>query len=433
MKGKEIIKKLNPARSDLPGRIRLVLESLVDFVGRVAAEFSRDNGLIRASGMAYSSLLALVPLTVVVFSFISAFGALDSLIRDIQNALVNFLVPTQQDQILRYVRQFTENARTLGLVGFVFFTITSILLLSTIENHFNEIWGARIDKSLGRRLTVYTSVLVLGTLLIAASFSASAALDNLVGSLPQIELLVRFVRVLFPMFLILLAFLLMIKLVPSAKIELRSALVGAVSGAFLWIAVQRGFAAWANMSVRNSVIYGSLALIPIFLIWLYLAWIIIIIALEITYVHQQIRKSSSENYIAVESDAERILIGASLFLAVAHAFHRGEQPLSSHEISKRFSISPTEITRIAGLFEERGLLISLEEPRWAYLPARSLSRIALRDLFRALLGEVKPQVHEALSDERRILEMAGEMSEQALAGLDNLTVEDIMEDTRSES
>ena len=165
----------NIARVDLdeltPPQKALV--RLVQFLIGLGDQINRDKVIIRSSGLAYSSLLAAVPLIAVVFSLLSAFGALDELKVRVQEFLISNLLPTRQYEIVTKLDQFTSNAAKVGFLGFALFALAAILLLDNVENNFNDIFHVTSRRRVMNKVTAYTSVLVLGTLFIGTSLSLS--------------------------------------------------------------------------------------------------------------------------------------------------------------------------------------------------------------------------------------------------------------------
>ncbi|MCF6335680.1 MAG: YihY/virulence factor BrkB family protein, partial [Spirochaetales bacterium] len=102
----------------------------VGFILRVIEEFRKDKCLIRASSLSYTTLLALIPLTALSFSLFTAFDTFSGVKASVQRSMVNLLVPTRQDQLILYIDKFLNNTKTMGIVGLLFFTITSIMLLN---------------------------------------------------------------------------------------------------------------------------------------------------------------------------------------------------------------------------------------------------------------------------------------------------------------
>ena len=140
-------------------------------------QINHDKVVIRASGLAYVSLLALVPLVAVLIAIFTAFGALDDLRMRVEEFLVSQFLPTRQDEIAAYLNDFVNNAKELGFLGFAFLTITAILLLDSIESNFNDIWHVRERRRIVNKVTAYTSVLVLGSLFLGTSLSVSARIS----------------------------------------------------------------------------------------------------------------------------------------------------------------------------------------------------------------------------------------------------------------
>ena len=146
----------------------------LQFVQATWGQLHRDKVIIRASGLAYASLLAAVPLVAVAFALFSAFGAFDDVKQKVQDFLFTQFLPASQDDILEYFNQFAEGASKLGLIGFLFLVLASILLLDNIESNFNQIWHVTSRRRFVAKITSYTSVLTFGALLIGASITMSA-------------------------------------------------------------------------------------------------------------------------------------------------------------------------------------------------------------------------------------------------------------------
>lgn len=227
---------------------------------------------MRASGLAFASLIALVPLSALLFSLFSAVGSFTDLVENLQGFLIRQLVPASQEEIMVYVRRCVENTWALGVVGLVFFLVTSVFLLAT-----------------------YLSVLIVGGFLISIGLNLTGMLRSLLARsvLSELERTMPLLLGLFPSLFIFAALLLMIRFIPAGKVQTRSALLGTAVGAVLWEVARRIFFLWVTYVIRLSIVYGSLAAIPIFLIWLSVAWAIVLGALEIAFVHQHGRKGWS--------------------------------------------------------------------------------------------------------------------------------------------
>jgi membrane protein len=359
------------------------------FVKRLFAEFQRDQCLTRAASLAFASLLALVPLSALLFSLFSALGSFSDVVANIQAFLFTQLVPTSQEEIMPYIQRFVENTRALGVVGLLFFLITAVFLLNTIQSTFNAVWGSRTQKNSLRRLATYASVLIVGSFLFSIGLNLTGMLGSLVGgsTVEEIGRTLAFLTGVLPSIFIFVALLVMILFIPSGRVHVESALIGAAVGALLWEAARRIFFFWITYVIRLSIVYGSLAVIPIFLIWLYVAWTIVLLSLEIAFVHQHRKLAWLGKRLGQISPAERFLFGLEVFFHVAGRFFRGEPPPSRSLLARHFSVSPADISHVIDQFRQDNLLLSAGEENALLTPARSLDKISLQELFRSLLGD----------------------------------------------
>jgi membrane protein len=363
----------------------------LQFVGALWDQIGHDKVIIRASGLAYSSLLATVPLVAVLFALFSAFGALDDLQRKVQELLFTQFLPTRQDEFVAYVDRFIDNTRGLGFVGFVVLIVAAILLLDNIESNFNEIWHARIRRKFINKLTAYTSVLVFGTVLIGVSLSISAKIKAMLFSSTALELsaLTKLGSWVFPLFSSFLAFLLMFLIIPSGRVKVRSAAVGALFTSVAWELGKNVFANSVGQSVRYSTIYGSIAAIPIFLIWLYVTWIIVLIGLEIAYTHQNftalIRSRAAEN----ADCRDRLSIAVKLFTVIAQRFDGGSDPPNCDELADDLGVPLNEVEELVGFYSGSGLVreVVTGTDNAGLAPSTSLDRIMLSDVVRAIFKD----------------------------------------------
>jgi len=373
---------------DLP-TWELALVRFIQFVQATWHQLSRDKVIIRASGLAYSSLLAAVPLVAVAFAMFSAFGAFDDIKQKVQEFLFSQFLPTSQNEIIGYLNQFADSASKLGLIGFLFLVLAAILLLDNIESNFNSIWHVTSPRRFVAKITSYTSVLVFGTLFIGASITISARIKAAIfrgipldpGTLEKIGTWI------FPLALTFLAFLLMYLVIPYTRVRLRSALLGALIGGILWELGKNVFANWVGVSVRYSTIYGSLAVIPIFLIWLYITWIIVLLGLEISFVHQHFAALVRNRSTRDRDECERVPTGLQIFTMIARRFHRGQDPPTADELSRRFLVATgsvdSHIDRLvaAGLARRVALRSGIE----GVAPARSLGQVKVADVIAAFV------------------------------------------------
>jgi len=391
------------------------------FIVRLYKEFKKDKCLLRASSLSYTSLLALVPLTALSFSLFNAFDAFEDIKDSLQKTIVTILIPTRQDEILFYIDQFLKNSKTMGIIGLLLFTVTSIMLLNTISESFNSIWGSKNSRNFIGKFTSYTSVIVFGTIFIGTSFTLTAPIRRFIDSLPDIQFIIKWLVVLSPSIFIFLTFFLMITAIPAGKVKFKSSLIGALAGTILWDMARRAFTEGSGYVIRMSRLYGSLAVIPIFLFWLYLIWIIIFLALEITYVHQNNSNLQTDFKNKILSPREYIKTGLIVFYKIAKSFDLGKEYISASGISFELKIPESIISEMVENFTKTGLLYKPDQHNSKLLPARSLNKIYVKDVLQATIGK-----DSNLNIDNESVKLLNTLLEVTYKSIETLTIEDFL-------
>jgi len=400
----------------------------LQFVVALWEQFRQDSLLMRASGLAYSSLLALVPLTVVVFAIFSAFGGLDEIKDRLQEFLLGQMLPASQVQVAEYLNQFTGNARELGFFGFLFLVATSVFLLEGIESNFNDIWHVRHRRSLVSRITAYTSALIFGSLLLGASLSISARIKaTLFTGIPvEMDVLSRLANLALPLALSILGILALSLIVPDTRVRLPFAVIGAVTSGILFEIGKHIFALYAGRSVQYSTIYGSLAIFPLFLVWLYITWVIVLLGIEITFVLQNFHTLVRSRQLRHEGGDGRVSLAVKFFLHIARCFDRGLPPPTLDQLASRFLVPSDRADLALRRLHRGGLVHELVEPEQGLAPARPLDHLPLTEMIATTVGATPFTSGEPGSVESLAAELLERFTVAGFDALGDYTVGDLM-------
>lgn len=295
------------------GRVvqRTTWQKLNLFARLVIRRFTDARGLQTASALTYTTLLSLVPFLVVSLAILSTFGAVSEMRETVKGAVMDALLPSVQTQAGAQIDRFLGNAQQLTAPGLAAIAVTAVMLLFTIEGTFNRIWHVATPRSLALRILRFWTVLTLGPLLLGASLSLTSYFfaisdDDFVGSaLQQIGRLV-------PTVLQWLAFTLFYIVIPHTRVRFKHAAIGGLVAAILFEALKLGFAVYIDNADNFRVIYGALAAIPIFLMWLYASWTVILIGAEVAAAAPQWHRDLSRDRSTAEAAAGRL--GAALSL-----------------------------------------------------------------------------------------------------------------------
>ena len=241
--------------------------------------FKQDRCFEEAASLSYTSLLSLVPLLAVVFGVASAFPVFDRWAGELQSFVFDNFVPASGAQVEAYLTSFLGSVSRLTLPGTFVLIITALLLMMRIEKAFNRIWRVPVERGFISRIVMYWAVLTLGpiTLGVATAMSAQPLLDWLGGeSAGASRWYAGWIFV-----LTWLTFCIVFVLVPNRRVLLWHAAAGALVSAVLFSAAKTVFV-WYVARASFNVLYGTLATIPIFLLWLYLVWVVTLLGASLS-------------------------------------------------------------------------------------------------------------------------------------------------------
>lgn len=363
---------------------------LLAFIKRLFQEFSHDKCMIRASSLTFISLIAIVPLSAVVISLFSLFGITEQLFMNLQDYLFTRSFPTLHEEIRSNLQQFIGKARSIGVVGVLFYIIPSILLLNNINTNFNAVWGSPSRETVLEKFITYVSVVLVGTVLILAGFSFSYILGTVSDFIENNGRLFLAVLIqhIFPRVMSFLTFFLIIMLVPNGRVQLASGLVGALTGMVCWEIAKVLFIFGTTQLLQMSAVYGSLAAIPLFLIWLYTAWGIVLYALESAFVYQHRGKKWIGKSHERLMPAGQIYLGLKVFLYIANAYISRSAPPSRRNLSENLHLSENEIEYIVRIFMGNSLILRASSVYPRYIPAKALDSITVADVLTAVIGDI---------------------------------------------
>jgi len=426
------------------------LQKFAHFWVLVCRSFSRNRCPVRASGLAYVTLLALIPMLAVVMSITSTFlkkegeDSIDKLIVKLVASVTpaatlgtnfvaattnmvldektgpasaadstvesaasltpgetNHLVPApaQNDQtvkmrkdIARRINEFVQNTRSgaLGVTGSVLLIFAAISLLSRIEDTFNDIWGVERGRNWFMRIVFYWGVISLAPLLLVVALGLATGphletTKRLLATTPVIgHYILPALFQLLPIVVLCLTFGLLYMLIPNTKVHWGAALVGGLTAGTLWHLNNLGSVLFVSRVISNSKIYGSLALVPVFMIGLYFAWLIMLFGAQMAYAFQNRATYLEEKQIENINQRGREFVALRLMTCIGQRFVRGEPPALVTEIGSELSVPSGLIQQIMRTLCATRLVVEIAGPELAFQPARPLENITCHDILLAM-------------------------------------------------
>jgi membrane protein len=256
----------------------------VAFVGRVVSH-TRETQVARTAGsLAFTTLLGLVPLATVAFAFAARFPVFQQWLDALERFLLEHMLPGSANAVVHtYIRQFTEKAAALTGVSIAFIVVTAVLMIATVEREVNAIWGITRARPFARRLVVYAIGATAGPVLVGASISVTTWLvTQSLAAVPLRTTLAELALRALPLLFSTLALALLYTIVPQRRVPWRHAFAGALVAALAFEGAKLGFAFYLTQVPTYELVYGALAALPVFLIWIYLCWLIALTGAAIT-------------------------------------------------------------------------------------------------------------------------------------------------------
>ena len=250
-------------------------------------QFYQQRGLQIASSLAYATLLSLVPLVTVMFGFLGGLPIFENMGDAIQSFIFNNFAPAFGDTVSNYLDEFAQKASTLTGTGIIVLVLIALMLMATIDSALNTIWHVRKRRNPVSRFLVYWAIISLGPMLlgiglVSSSYLLSAAVVSEVDASLGLNLKNTLLSYL-PFLTTSVAFSLLYVLIPNCYVSRRNALIGGVVAAILFELAKYGFGIYVKSVPSYEVIYGAIAIIPTFLVWIYTSWVIVILGAHVTF------------------------------------------------------------------------------------------------------------------------------------------------------
>lgn len=279
------------------------------------------------------------------------------------------------DTIFGFIQ--TTQSGALGIVAVLFLLWTTILMLTRVEETFNDIWGVTQGRNWLSRIVLYWAAMTLGTMLIMAAIGLASGpyfekTRSLLGIVPYLETLVS---TLLPVVIICVTFTLFYKLVPNTRVNFGAAFVGGALAGTAWHLFNVFSIHLATRGVTASKFYGSLALVPLLMMGLYIVWVIILFGAQVAYAFQN-RESYLQECLADNVNQRgREFVALRLMTCIGQRFDRGLPPPTTQEISRELGIPSKLVQQVLHTLLAARLVVEVAGVEHAYAPARPLEAI----------------------------------------------------------
>jgi membrane protein len=320
----------------------------------------------------------------------------------------------------------------LGSVGLGLLIFTVISLMQKIERALNDIWQVPQGRSFAERFSGYLSILLIGPVLVFSSvgLTASVGHSSVVETIARIEpfgALIHLAGRLVPYLLIIIAFTAIYRLMPNTRVRITSALVGGVVAGVLWETVGWIFATYVVKSSNYPAIYSAFASLLLFMIWLYVAWVILLVGAAVAFYHQHpeyIGARRAQLLLSLGS-FERLALGVAA--AVARRFYDGKPLCSLNELARRFRVPEKIVEGLLDVLQRGGFVKATADDPPRYLPARPPEAVGAGELLRAVRNDGRGdyRMTTALTAQPAVQRAAEAAEAAAMRALAGITLKDL--------
>ncbi|MGE5639370.1 MAG: YihY family inner membrane protein [Clostridia bacterium] len=352
--------------------------ALYGFATSVARRFREERALQTAGSLSYTTLLSLVPLLTVALAIASAFPVFAQAVDALRSFLVHNFLPDARAvrPVMDMLDAFAANAARLTAIGLIGFMVTALMLMLTIDNAMNRIFRVQRRRSMLQRAFVYWGLITLGPMLIGISLSMTSYVVAASLGKFNLDALANTLLGILPFLFTCIALGLLYAIVPFRQVELRHAVIGAILAGIAFELAKRGFALYLSRVPTYRLIYGAFATVPIFLVWLYVSWVVVLAGAVFTAMLPGYRIGRER------PQGHQFLEALALFSALVRAHEDGRvEPL--RHLARQARLLPYECEQILERAAREGWVTRAEREGWVL--ARDADSLTVGDVFRVFV------------------------------------------------
>ncbi|HTS54740.1 MAG TPA: YihY family inner membrane protein [Burkholderiales bacterium] len=358
--------------------IRRHVRATWDYLLLLIHRIREDRCLQVAGSLTFTTLLALVPLITIGVTVFSTFPLFAGFSGAIRQFVVTNLMPASAGRVITvYMQQFADNAGRLTTWGIAILGVSAVLTMLTIDRAFNTIWRVRRPRTLLNRLLIYWAVLTVGPLLIGASLSVTSWLLTLsmgiVRGAEEAELVL--LRVV-PLILTCAAMAFLYRMVPSRRVDTRDAVAGGALAGLAFEGMKAAFGAYVRAVPTYKLVYGAFASFPIFLLWIYLSWLVLVLGAEFTAALPYLRTGG----VRLKRRPGEQFLEAARLLRHLYQAHRGGRVTRTEELRVGLRLPFEECEQLLDRLAAAGWVAPTTGDGWVL--ARDAAEIRLADVYR---------------------------------------------------
>lgn len=351
-------------------------------------KFKQDRCFTHAASLAYATLVALVPISVLAFTFFTAFQRYAELRKRAEEAIFAYFVPSVGEHLVTLLDQVSRNIRTLSLPGLLLFLFAATVLFNSLENSFNAIWGVKRNRGLASKLLLSWGILTLVPVLLGAGavLADRFQLEHFVHAQARTAITFLFTWA---------AFFLVLHLMPYTETKPMASLAGSFFGVCVWLGSRTGFVLYVSMLPIRTALGAGVSTILLFLMWVYFSWVVLLFSAELAYAIQFPRTPEQERRASAIIEQFKAYYSVLVLVEIGRRYRAGlAESSEAGVIAEEIGIPATAARQIIEDLLRDGLVLRTDTG--GLVPARPIHELSLADVFRSAQQHVlaAPEEHD---------------------------------------
>lgn len=374
------------------------LVTFARFVPITIREFLDDRLLLKGMALTFASILSLVPLMVILFSFFKLFGGGEWFQEVVTPFIMTNLAPGSGSVVALRLQEFISNEGSvaLGGIGVLILLFAVYGIFAGIESVVNGVWGVAARVRGVRRLPLYWGLLTIIPILVVGSLAISTYIQTLPlihEAVERISFARSVMSRLLPWLMVVTGFYLMYRYLPNTRVRGRAAAAGAIIAGLLYELIKQWFIFYTGRLVHYDVIYGSLAILPLLMIWINISWFVVLLGVETCYVTQHFHVLLTKRKHVPFSRRQKDALGYLILLEATSAFRGKRTHVTLYEWSRVYGVPPAITESVVQRLSRGGLVERTGSGGGKVLLALDPDRIRISDVEAVLSGETVEEWH----------------------------------------
>ena len=354
--------------------------------------FSMNRAGIQAAALTFFTLIAIIPFVAVVFAITQGFGYAKEF-----NELIYYNFSEQED-VVHWVLQFAQNLLAtgkegfFGIVGFVFFFVSILWVMASVEQSFNRVWQVKNNHSLARKILIYITLIIVSPLIIAGAFAIPLSYHRVIEGLGLdfiwISSLVSFLGRMVLFLFVGLTFFLAFKFIPNTKVRAIPALNAAIIITLAFTLVQMVYVETQLFVSRLNAVYGAFAAVPLFMIWININWFILLMGAELSFAFQNLGRYEFEQASKRSSPLQRKLAALLIMQLISRRFKNDDSALDMEEMAAMLDLPSRLVHKMVQNLLSCGLLVEIHPTHHQtdsrYIPGVALDKLSIQYILNCL-------------------------------------------------